>query len=159
MRVQVNSDRTVAVDARLTQYVQAEVLDGLGRFAAKLTRAEVHLSDVNSKRRGEADKRCLLEVRPAGAPPVAVRMQAATMSEAIVGAVNRMQRRLDTFFGRRGREAQSLGPRGSKKASTRAKYRKEPVGEEAGEPSPYGTKRKKKKRIYQARRKPWPTRI
>jgi hypothetical protein len=122
VRVQVNSDKTVAVDARLTEIVQREVLDGLERFAAKLTRAEVHLSDVNSRKKNEADKRCMIEVRPAGAQPVAVRMHAGTLSEAIGGAVDKMQRTLDTFFGRRGREAQTAQPKGtSRKANAREK--------------------------------------
>ena len=69
MKIQVNSDKTIAVDASLTRFVEGEVRRVLARFAKRLTRVEVHLSDVDSRKTGQADKRCLLEARPAGDRP------------------------------------------------------------------------------------------
>jgi hypothetical protein len=68
MKIQVNSDDTIAVDASLTRFVEGEVSRVLGRFAKKLARAEVHLSDVDNRKTGQADKRCLIEVRGSAAP-------------------------------------------------------------------------------------------
>ena len=48
MTIQVNSDNTIAVDASLMRFVKGEVSRILGRFAKKLTRVEVHLSDVDN---------------------------------------------------------------------------------------------------------------
>jgi hypothetical protein len=70
MKIQVNSYKSVAVDRSLTRSIEDEVTRALSRFAAKLTRVEVHLSDVNSsKNTGQADKRCLIEVRPCEPSP------------------------------------------------------------------------------------------
>ena len=70
MKIQVNSDKTIAADARLMSFVQGEVNRILERFAAKLTRVEVHLSGIDNRKTGQADKRCLVEARPAGARPL-----------------------------------------------------------------------------------------
>ena len=67
MKIQVNSDNTITVDASLTRFVEGEVSRAVGQVHRKLTRVEVHLSDVDNKKTGQADKRCLIEVRPAGA--------------------------------------------------------------------------------------------
>lgn len=165
MKIQVNSDKTIAVDARLVRYVQGEVARHLQRFAVKLTRVEVHLSDVNGRKPDPTDKRCLIEARPAGARPLAVNAQAATMSIAIRAALDKMERRLDTVFGRRGRtagftEAGTTTPkpkRTARRKSVRGAERRA-SGKKAGgkKPAKAGLRRPKKKRIYQARRKSWP---
>jgi hypothetical protein len=76
MKIQVNSDNTIAVDASMTRFVKCEVNRVLARFAKRLTRVEVHLSDVDKRKTGQADKRCLIEVRPAGARPLSVSAKA-----------------------------------------------------------------------------------
>ena len=108
MKIQVNSDKTIAVDASLTRFVEGEVRRVLGRFAIKLTRVEVHLSDVDNKKTGQADKRCLIEVRPAGARPLSASAKATKMASAVGEALGKMQRSLTTFFGRRGRPAAAV---------------------------------------------------
>ncbi len=88
MKIQVNSDKTITVDARLTCFVEGEVSRVLGRFAKRLTRLEVHLSDVDNRKTGQADKRCLIEARPAGAPPRSASSKATEMASAIGEALN-----------------------------------------------------------------------
>jgi hypothetical protein len=46
MRIQVKSDETIAVDASLIRLVEGEVRRLFGRFTIRLTRMEIHLSDV-----------------------------------------------------------------------------------------------------------------
>lgn len=108
MKIQVNSDKTIAVDASLTRFVEGEVRRVLARFAKRLTRVEVHLSDVDSRKTGQADKRCLIEARPAGDRPVSASAKATRMASAIGEAAGKMQRLLTTFFGRRGRPATTI---------------------------------------------------
>jgi len=100
MKIQVNSDKTIAVDASLTRFVEGEVSRVLGRFATKLTRVEIHLSDLSHMKAGQGNKRCLVEVRPAGARPVSASAKATQMASAIGQAMGKMQRSLTTFFGR-----------------------------------------------------------
>ncbi len=171
MKIQVNSDKTIAVDARLTRFVEGEVNRVLDRFAIKLTRVEIHLSDVDNKKTGQADKRCLIEVRPAGARPLSASAKATKMASAVGEALGKMQRSLATFFGRRGRPAAAVSasvskakkkvakktaPGPKKKASVKKAAVKKAAVKKPAKLSPRGPK---KKRIYQARRKPWPARI
>ena len=96
MRVEVSTDtRTTADIAGVTAAVEA----GLSRYEGRLTRVEVHLSDVNSPK-GDRDCRCALEARPAGRPPVAVSSDAHTPADAVKGAVEKMRSLLATAFGR-----------------------------------------------------------
>jgi hypothetical protein len=103
MKTQVNSDKSIRVSAGLVRFVSAEADSALDRFAARVTRVEVHLSDVNSKKAGDGDKRCMVEARPAGLRPVSVTASAATVEAAVAGALGKMRRSLTTVFGRLGR--------------------------------------------------------
>ena len=170
MKIQVNSDKTIAVDASLTRFVEDEVSRVLGRFATRLTRVAVHLSDVDNRKTGQADKRCLIEVRPAGARPLSASAKATKMAAAVGEAVGKMQRSLTTFFGRRGRTATAVSALVSTVQNTTAKktvarkttldpkkkaaVKKAPVKK----PTKLSPRGPKKKGIYQARRKSWPTR-
>jgi Sigma 54 modulation protein / S30EA ribosomal protein len=165
MKIQVNSDKSIAVDLSLTRVVEGEVKHALNRFAARLTRVEVHLSDIDSRKNGQADKRCLIEARPAGNRPLSVSANATKLGFAISEAAGKMQRRLTTFLGRRGRRIKAIPARvstpkkgGAKKTSLDAK--KNPAARRAAvkRPKKSGFRGPKKKGIYQARRKPWPRR-
>lgn len=100
MQVQINSDNSVAVDSELSRLVEADVNRALDRFGSRITRVEVHLSDVNGEKPGGDDKRCLMEARPAGHDPVAASDQAKTLEEAARGAAQKLQRLLTSLFGR-----------------------------------------------------------
>jgi ribosome-associated translation inhibitor RaiA len=174
MKIQVNSDKTIAVDARLARFVEGEAERLLSRFAAKLTRAEIHLSDVDNKKTGQADKRCLVEVRPAGSQPLSADAKATELAAAVTQALGKMQRSLTTFFGRKGRPAVEVAaPVAAKKktvakkvAVKKAAVKKVAVKKAAPKktvpataaPEKLSPRGPKKKGIYQARRKSWPAR-
>jgi len=100
MRIQVNSDKNVTVDRRVSQFVRNEAHRVLRKFAGKLTRVEVHLSDVNSYKFGINDKRCVIEARPARYRPVSSVNKAQTVRHAVGGALTKLRSVLETFFGR-----------------------------------------------------------
>jgi ribosome-associated translation inhibitor RaiA len=100
MQIQLNTDANVQGRDSLAAWVEGELKKELQRFADHITRVEVHLSDASATRIGEADKRCKLEARLAGRQPVAVSHDAAKVADAFHGAVNRLQRKLDTALGR-----------------------------------------------------------
>ncbi|NYF88613.1 HPF/RaiA family ribosome-associated protein [Tunturiibacter empetritectus] len=179
MKVQVNSDKTIDVDASLTGFVEGEVSRVLDRFAKRLTRVEVHLADVDNKKTGKADKRCLVEVRPAGDKPVSANAVAMTTESAVGAALGKMQRLLTTFFGRRGRAAEEVSgdvPHAeeaapvlaAKKAAARktvAKTGKKVAAKKAAakkaaakKPTKLSPRGPKKKLIFQARRRSQPSR-
>lgn len=100
MKIQINTDRNVEGHEGWAQEVEATVETALKRFAAEITRVEVHVSDLNSDKFGTADKRCLLEARLAGLQPIAVSHEAATIEQAIRAAAAKLVRALDTTLGR-----------------------------------------------------------
>lgn len=102
MLIKINTDDNIDQPDALAEQIEATVRDVLDRFADQLTRVEVHLSDENSdKKSGSDDIRCLLEARLAGLQPVAVTDAAATVEQAVDGAVRKMMRSLDSILGRR----------------------------------------------------------
>ena len=96
MQVIVNSDHNIVGRESLVTWVRGQVEDALSRFADQLTRVEVHLNDENSSsKRGGDDKRCLVEARIAGLPPVAVSHHADALREAVAGAIDKMEKSLE----------------------------------------------------------------
>lgn len=169
MKIQVNSDKTINVDASLTLFVEGEVSRILGRFEKKLTRVEVHLSDVDNKKTGRADKRCLIEVRPAGDRPLSASAKTATTESAVGEATGKMQRSLTTFFARKGRPAAEVSPVSTARKSVAKKTipganKNAPVKKSAAKktavkkPTKLSPRGPKKKGIYYARRKSQPSR-
>jgi ribosome-associated translation inhibitor RaiA len=100
MEVLVNTDSSVQGHDTLTTEVEGVVRHALTRFADRITRVEVHLSDENSHKHGADDKRCMIEARVAGRPPTAVTHHAADLTKAVAGASDKLKRALDTVFGK-----------------------------------------------------------
>jgi hypothetical protein len=183
VEIQVNSDKNVPMDTQVIRFIGVEVNRVLRRFAGRLTRVEVHLSDVNSHKFGTHDKRCLIEARPARHRPLTASSGAPTINEAVAGTLAKLRRSLQTLFGRLGKPSEGM----TKSNQPRIGLRRSMTtgGASSGNASvdgvsratPRGTNRSsvagkisasveglvhargpKKKGIYQARRKSWPAR-
>lgn len=101
MLIQIETDSNIEGDDTLTEQVEAVVRNTLDRLSEQITRVSIHLSDENSdKKAGAEDKRCLLEARLAGLQPISVSHQAATLEQAVDGAVQKLKRSLDSTLGR-----------------------------------------------------------
>ena len=100
MQIQVHTDKNVKVSDGMVQHVEDQVESALSRFRDQITRVEVHLSDENAGRSGDSDKRCVMEARPAGKPPVAVTHHAASVGEAYSGAVHKLKAVIEHRYGR-----------------------------------------------------------
>ncbi len=100
MMIQINSDKHVDVNAHLAKYIETHIHHSLSRFGSQLMRVKVHLSDVDGQKGCATDKRCLLEARPAGHPPMSVSSGAADMHQAVTVAAGKMKRLLENSFGR-----------------------------------------------------------
>jgi len=104
MQIQVNTDHNIHGGEAMLQRVKDVLNDVLSRFSPQLTRVEVHFKDHNSdKKSGAQDKRCMLEARPAGHPPIAVSHEAPTVWLALDGASEKLVHSLDHTLGRLGR--------------------------------------------------------
>ena len=100
MQIQINTDHNLQGGEALATSVRATVEDALSRFAAHITRVEVHLADENARKGGRDDKRCMMEARLEGHASVAVTHHAATVGQAIDGAAERLVHLLERTLGR-----------------------------------------------------------
>lgn len=100
MQIQVNTSNGVENKDALERWANEEIRQSLDRFAADVTRVEVHLSDENHDPSGGGDKRCAMEARLAGRQPVTVTHHAPSLDEAFRGATDKLKRALDSTLGR-----------------------------------------------------------
>ncbi len=100
MQVQVSSDSKIQGGESLADWARTETLDKLRRFGEQITRVDVYLSDAGASHGGTPDRRCTLEARPAGRPPLAVSHDAVKLADAVHGALDKLTRKLDTTLGR-----------------------------------------------------------
>jgi ribosome-associated translation inhibitor RaiA len=100
MQVLVNSDHHITGSESVTVRVESIVQASVDRFADRITRVEVFLSDVNGAKHGARDKRCVMEARASRAAPVAVTHEAPNLLNAIEGAGAKLERALEHTFGR-----------------------------------------------------------
>lgn len=99
MLIQVNSNG-LSEEAGGVSAIEEEVRRRLSRFENRLSRIEVHFEDVNADRGGPCDKRCLIELRPQGAAPIAVSDCSGRVGPSIAGATAKAIAALDSHFGR-----------------------------------------------------------
>jgi len=95
MQIEVNTDSSIEGSEELNAHVKGAVESALNRFSDRVTRVEVHLSDVNSDKGGHDDKRCMMEVRLEGRQPTAVTHQATTLDQAVAGAAGKLKRSVE----------------------------------------------------------------
>ena len=100
MQIQLNTDNNLVGSEELTAQLEGEVRAALDRFSGRITRVEVHLTDLNSDQKGGTDKRCMMEARIAGRQPMSVSHEADSVDLAIDGAAGKLAHALDTIFGK-----------------------------------------------------------
>jgi len=100
MQIEIRTDNNTEGHEKRLAHFQTVVEGALSRFSKRITRVEVHLGDENAGKSGDADKRCMVEARPAGQAPVAVTYHASTLEEACGGAAQKLKNLLESKFGR-----------------------------------------------------------
>jgi len=100
VRIQVNTDHNIAGHEALASHVSGLVENALNHVSDHITRVEVHLSDENSNKGGQNEKRCVMEARLEGRQPVAVTHQATTVEQSVEGAVHKLSRLIESALGR-----------------------------------------------------------
>jgi len=100
MHIQINTDSNIEGHEEFAIHVTGVVERVLSRFSDRITRVEVHLSDQNSDKSGQDDKRCMMEARLEGRPPTAVTHQAASLGDAVDGAADKLKRSLESTLER-----------------------------------------------------------
>lgn len=100
MTIQFNTDKNLTIHEEFRNKLSAHLSEKLNRFSENITRIEAHLSDDNGHKQGQGDKKCLLEARVEGRPPIAVSALANNYELAVDGAIDKLKSSLDTVFGR-----------------------------------------------------------
>jgi hypothetical protein len=106
MQIQVNTDSSIQGDQRVKELAREIVSSHIGHHSPRISRIEVHLSDVNAKKGGSDDIRCMVEARPEGVRPLAVTENARDIEAALRGAGRKIRNLLDSELGKLDRRPQ-----------------------------------------------------
>ena len=117
MQIQVRTDNHIEGSEGLTRHIESVIESVLSRFAERITRVEVHLSDENSSKKSHDDDiRCVIEARLAGLKPISVTDQSTTVQQAVDGAASKLEQtitrtleRLDDLHGRTPASGSDIG--------------------------------------------------
>ena len=90
MRVRVNTDGKIEGPEKMIDQIRDSVNSALEQTGARITRVEIHLSDVKSRKRGRNSKRCMMRALFVGRKPIAVTHQSETLKQAVDCAVDRL---------------------------------------------------------------------
>ncbi|GAB4399456.1 MAG: HPF/RaiA family ribosome-associated protein [Rhodoferax sp.] len=101
MQVHVQTDNHIHHTDGMDRWAAETVQQKLQRFKDQITRVELHLSDLSGgKNPGQGNVQCVLESRPQGLPPLAVKHQGNNVSQAIEGALEKSLRQLESALAR-----------------------------------------------------------
>jgi ribosome-associated translation inhibitor RaiA len=101
MQILINSDHHIKGGEDANETVESIVEAAVGRFADRITRIEVHLSDTNGPKHGQREKRCVMEARAGGLRPLAASHEAPNLWAAVEGAAGKLKRSLEHAIARR----------------------------------------------------------
>lgn len=97
MQVQVHADDSIQGGESLAQWAQEEINTKLARLKEYVVRVEVFLTGVDAlKATGGPGKRCVLETRATGRPPIAVNAEAEKVKDAFSSAIDKLKRAVET---------------------------------------------------------------
>jgi len=98
--IQIRADNQIPGDQERDSRLEEQIRQRLARFEGRITDVEVHVSDVNGPRGGNADMRCSIEARVNGIPPVAAVDEGNDVERAVIGAAKKVVRALDHQLGK-----------------------------------------------------------
>jgi hypothetical protein len=105
MLFQFNSDNRIEGTVETEERVRGIVESRIRRVANRLSRVEVHVSDINGPR-GGIGHRCAVELRPNGLEPITGTDTAETIEQAAAGATDKavaaFERRVGKLTTRKG---------------------------------------------------------
>nr|WP_137677735.1 HPF/RaiA family ribosome-associated protein [Parerythrobacter lutipelagi] len=110
MQFQFNTDSSVMGTDNVAERIETQLRHRLARYEDRLTRIEVHVSDVNGAKHGPDDKHCTIEARPRGGKPIGVTGKAPDVDAAARIAGNTLAQRLDRHFGKETRHKHDPRP-------------------------------------------------
>jgi ribosome-associated translation inhibitor RaiA len=101
MNIQINTDHNIKSNKTLIAKFSSTIKNALSRMSDHITRVEVHLSDEDGRKKGNNDKRCMIEARLEGRQPIVVIDHAMTLNQAFFGAIGKLINMIESIQGRR----------------------------------------------------------
>jgi ribosome-associated translation inhibitor RaiA len=103
MQIQINTDHHIEGHETLSAWATGEVKTAMARHSDHITRVEIHLTDDNANKGRPSDKRCVLEARVEGRPPLVVTEHAENFHQSVTGAIDKLNRVIESTLGRAAR--------------------------------------------------------
>jgi ribosome-associated translation inhibitor RaiA len=100
MKIQINTDHNIPSNEALIDKYSSIIENALSRVSDHITQVEVHLSDENGNKRGKDDRRCMIEAHFEGSKPIVVVDNAATLNQALDGAIEKLLNMIESILGR-----------------------------------------------------------
>lgn len=100
MIIQLNADKNLTIHTEYENQIIEKLSKELHRFTEHITRLEVHLSDENGNKSGIDDKKCVLEAKIEGRPPIAVSSLGQNYDLAINSTIDKLKSSLTTIVGK-----------------------------------------------------------
>lgn len=96
MQVQVHYDATIQGGESLEAWAKEEIQTKLARLKEYVVRVEVFLTGVDAlKTNGGPGKKCVLETRANGRPPIAVNAEGEKVNDAFNAALEKLRRAVE----------------------------------------------------------------
>ena len=105
MQIQINTDHHIEGSEARDEWARSVVESSLRHLADSVTRVEVNFSLESAGKPGAGDKRCMVEARLNGRPPIAVTNDAEGLDAALNGAVHKLVRAMEHALGRADKHA------------------------------------------------------
>ncbi len=97
MTIQFNADKSLIIHAEYEAQMSDKLEKELDRFSEHITRLEVHFADENGSKEGQDDKKCFIECRVEGKPPLAATDYGNNYDQALAGAISKLKSSLKTL--------------------------------------------------------------
>ena len=100
MNIQINTGHNIQSNETLIAKFRSIIESSLSRISDHITSVEVHLKDEDGIKKGKNDKRCMIEARLEGRQPIVVTDHAATLNQALDGAIDKLINMIESIHGR-----------------------------------------------------------
>jgi ribosome-associated translation inhibitor RaiA len=100
MMIQLNTDKNISGNEKFESYLNTLITEELTNFSEHITRIEVHLADENGAKKGENDKRCMLEARLKNMQPITVTCHENTVEKSVDIALDKLKSSMETIYDR-----------------------------------------------------------
>ena len=100
MNIQINTGHNIQSNEALIVKFSNKIGSALSRMNDHITKVEVHLKDEDGDKKGKNDKRCMIEAHLEGRQPIVVTDHAATLNQALDGAIDKLISMIEGILGR-----------------------------------------------------------